>query len=165
MTILTTDTGPDDVRHVPPDDTTVVEMSDARAQALADYIRSIADRLGLGHWTVFLGSEPAEEHARAQVQPVEGRYVASIHVQADWWDSAPHERRNDIVHELLHLAHRDQTDVIRVGLLRSGFLSEAAGNMVWSLFATETERMVDHLTGVLAPEMPWVEDPDAGADR
>ncbi len=72
----------------------------------------------------------------------------------DWFEKADDDRRNDIVHELLHLVHRDQTEVIRCGLQDAGYLPDKAFTMMWRMFELHTEAMIDHLAGVLAPSMP-----------
>ncbi|WP_159794431.1 hypothetical protein [Puerhibacterium puerhi] len=144
-----------------PEKEPVLELSSAQADAIQECIWRVRDGLHLGHWDTFLAAEPAMEGAIAHVDPVEGRYVAGIHLCEDWLERSPEGQRNDIVHELLHLAHREQTDVIRVGLLRSGFLSQRAGDMLWATFKDATERMVDHLAGVVAEQFPLPEIPES----
>lgn len=125
-----------------------------QADALQLYIWDIRDRLNLHHWDTFLADEAAEKGTNASVHPVPGRFVAGIHVASNWLDLEESERRNTIVHELLHLVHRDQTEVIRCGLQDAGYLPNKAFTMMWRMFELHTEAMVDHLASVLAPTMP-----------
>lgn len=129
-------------------------LTTAQADALQLYIWSIRDLLNLRHWDVFLAAAPAEKDVNASVHPTVGRFVAGIHVAKDWLELDEAERRNSIVHELLHLVHRDQTEVIRCGLQDAGYLPDKAFTMMWRMFELHTEAMVDHLAGVLAPSMP-----------
>ena len=60
-------------------------------------------------------------------------------------------QRNTIVHELLHIVHNAQTEVIR---------TSPQAMWLWRTFERETELMVDHLAGVLDVYMPWPIKPD-----
>lgn len=131
-----------------------LRLAQGDADAIQAYIYRIRDLMGLSHWDVFLAKEPAPKGAHAAVEPCEGRLVASLHLAQGWMDRADDDKRNDIVHELLHVLHRDQTDTIRCGLLRSGYLPDKASAMLWAQFHAHTEVMVDHLASVIAPTMP-----------
>lgn len=131
------------------------KFTQQQADATQGYINTIRDLLGLQHWDVFLAREPAPKGAYAAIAPVEGRQVAPLSVERHWFrDRSPEGKRNDIVHELLHVVHRDQTDVIRLGLVNSEVLGSKVRELTWALFNTETERMVDHLASVISPFMP-----------
>lgn len=138
-----------------------IRLTTAQADAIQKYIWSVRDLLNLRHWDTFLSDEPVPREVQAQVRPVEGRYVASIHLAHDWLKREPWDQRNDIVHELVHLTHREQTDVIRVGLLRSGLLPRKTEDLLWTNFRDATERMVDHLATAIAETFPLPEIPDA----
>lgn len=130
------------------------DLTPEQARAIAAYIRQVADLMGLAHWDVYLAAKPAPKDAWASVHPVDGRQVAPIYVCRGWWDRSLEDRRNDIVHELIHVIHRDQTDLIRLGLADSGYLPEKAYRLLFSGFRQATEVMVDHLASVIAPSMP-----------
>lgn len=132
-----------------------------QATATDAYIRQLADLMGLGHWDVFLAAKAARKGSNAMVEPVEGRQVAPIFVARDWWDHSPEDKRNDIVHELIHCVHRDQTDLIRIGLRDCGYLPDKAFMLLWGGFLQATEVMVDHLASVLAPHLPLMDDVDS----
>lgn len=129
-------------------------LTQEQADITQGYINQVRDRMGLHHWDVFLAKEAAPKGAYAAVHPTEGRYVSPLFVSKDWWDRSADDKRNDIVHELLHVAQRAQTDVIRTGVVNAGALPGKSRDIVWSLFYEETERFVDHMAGVLAPLMP-----------
>lgn len=132
----------------------LLRLKKGQADVIQAYINLIRDHMGLSHWDVFLAKEPAREGACAMVEPVEGRQVAPIFLCQGWWDRSDDDKRNDIVHELLHVLHRDQTDLIRCGLSRSGYLPKKTRIMLWDRFSAATEVMVDHLASVIAPTMP-----------
>lgn len=136
------------------DDEPIHPMTRDQAEALQAYVWEIRDMLRLRHWDVFLAAEQAEDDANASVHPTPGKFVAGIRLAEHWFDRTPEDQRNDIVHELLHLVHRDQAEVIRCGLQDSGYLPAKAFALLWRLFELHTEAMVDHLAGVLAPVMP-----------
>lgn len=136
-------------------------LTDEQAAAADGYIRRIADLMGMQHWDVFVAAEAARKGVNASVEPVDGRQVAPIFLARDWWDHSPEDKRNDIVHELIHCIHRDQTDLIRVALRDSGYLPGKAFQLLWTGFAQATEVMVDHLAGVIAPFMPLMDEADS----
>lgn len=116
------------------------------ADAIQLYIDKLAGLLGLGQWDVFLSLSSADPGTNASVHPVYGRRVCPISVNRDWWSYSPRVQRNTIVHELLHIVHNAQTEVIR---------TSPTSTWMWRTFERETELMVDHLAGVLAEYMPW----------
>jgi hypothetical protein len=130
------------------------DLTASQARATQAYITQLRDLMGLHHWEVYLAADAAPKDANASIHPVDGRYVAPLFVSRHWWKRSADDKRNDIVHELLHLTHRAQTDVVRTGVINPGVLPARSRLVVWALFSEETERMVDHLAGVLAPLMP-----------
>lgn len=130
-----------------------LHLTKEQVGAIQAYINQIRDGMGLGRWDVYVGAERAPKGARASVNPVEGRAVASIRLEKDWLDSTPEEMRNDIVHELIHLVHRDQTDLVRM-VACEAIPKQSAYDVLWGAFRLATEVMVDHLASVIAPTMP-----------
>ena len=70
---------------------------------LGEYVRQMADLMGLKDWEVKLSDEPPEnaEHA-ACIDTRYGRKFANISVQAEWASEPPETFRATIVHELVH---------------------------------------------------------------
>ena len=132
----------------------MLDATTEQADALQKYIWEIRRLMFLDHWDVFLAKDAAEEDVNASFHPVPGRFVAALKVCPGWFKQTTEEKRNDIVHELIHLVHRDQTETIRVALQDSGYLPPKAFTLLWGSFAGHTEGMVDHLTSVIAPTMP-----------
>lgn len=139
-----------------------------QADTIQAYIWQIRDLMGLRHWDVYLAAKPAPRDANAMVHPVDGRLVCPLFVARNWWENrTPDEKRNDIVHELIHVMHRDQTDLIRLAMAQSGYLPEKATTLLWTAFKQQTEILVDHLASVIAPTMPaWVGiEPDESSEE
>lgn len=126
-------------------------FSPDEADAIQLYIDQLKHLLGLGQWDVFLSATPSDDGTNASVHPVYGRRVCPIAVNKDWWSYSPRVQRNTIVHELIHIVHNAQTEVIRTA---------PTSVWQWRTFERETELMVDHLAGVLDEYMPWPITPD-----
>ncbi|MEG2887285.1 MAG: hypothetical protein RR853_09190 [Aurantimicrobium sp.] len=107
-----------------------------QADAIQKYIWQIKDMLGLQGWDVYLTLAHSTDDCNASVHPVYGRYTAGISVNKNWLSYSREVQRNTIIHELLHVMHHRQTEVIRTTKQR---------DEVWITFNRETELMVDHL--------------------
>ncbi len=119
-----------------------------------DHVLRLRDAMWLGEWaiTVQVVENPGGEHNNlASVMPVEGQYRASIEISPNAADD-PVELHRTLIHELLHLAHRNQTDVIR--LTMSDALGRDAYQILWETFRQQTELMVENLATVLVPLLP-----------
>jgi len=131
----------------------------AQVHAIERYVRKILYRLDLNYWRVYVACKQPPEGAQLMIWPTDGRRVAMLYVSENWWaDQSAEEKRIDLVHECLHLAHHDQEEVIRRFKTNNGDVGEYAMGLVWEQFKVETERMVDSLSYVIAPFMPeWCE--------
>ena len=120
--------------------------------ALEAYIWQLRDLMGLHRWDLFIAAERAPKGARAAVLPSDGRAIAGLSFCKGWFDSTPDDMRNDIVHELIHIIHRDQTDLVRLSTF--DVLERSTYIVLASAHKSATEVMVDHLTAIIAPFMP-----------
>jgi hypothetical protein len=120
------------------------------------YLRWIATtHLKLADWRVWLMTDPApDDGCIATILPTEGRKRAQVWLERDWQPRGAEDKRHSLVHELLHLHHRDQTDLIRKGLHESGYLPQSAYDLLWEGFRLATEVMVDEMADVIAPSLP-----------
>ena len=142
--------------------TTRAEFTPGQVDAFNAYLTDIRDRLGLSHWDVYLAAEePESDDVHASIEPTDGRFVAPVRLARDWFDRSPRDQRNDVVHELLHLTHRDLTDHVRLTILTSGYIPAAAYDSLWNPARLAAEQMVDHLAAVLSPMVP---EPDFTAE-
>lgn len=123
--------------------------------AIERYVAKLLRRLELNYWRVYVARDLPPEDSLLLIEPTDGRRVAMLYVSADWWDQqSAAEKRTDLVHECLHLAHHDQEEVIRRFKNNNGDVGPYAMGLVWEQFRIETERMVDSLSYVIAPHMP-----------
>jgi hypothetical protein len=132
-------------------------ITEAEARNIQSYLDELKPLLGLQPWDVFVAAEATDsedDDAVASVHPTEGRRVAGVRIGPGWADQSAEVKRDTLVHELLHLVHRDQTDIIRCGLASSGYLPQPTFDLLWETFRLATEVMVDHLTGLLTPHLP-----------
>ena len=128
------------------------------------YLRRLADLMGLQRWDVYVSVKPSRKDALATVDPVQGRAVASVRIARDFHAGATADQVNTLVHELIHLIHRDQTDIIRVAAA-DAVSEQATYDLLWATVKLATEVMVDHLAAIIAPTMPlppWARDTPTG---
>ena len=137
---------PDDQNHA--EEVTV--FTSEQADLLQKYIWTLRDMLGLYNWDIYLTLAHSTDDCNASVHPVYGRYVAGISVNKKWYEYSPEVQRNTILHELLHLVHNRQTEVIRTTKQR---------DEVWITFNRETELMVDQLATAIDDMFPLPEQP------
>lgn len=138
-----------DASHVTPDQVRQVE----------DYMARLLHALDLGYWKVHVAKDLPPEDAKLMIWPTDGRRVAMLFIAEDWWVSTDAaEKRIDLTHEALHLAHHDTEANLRRFLRESGDISEYVKSIVISQMKTDLERMVDSLSYVVGSFMPdWVD--------
>lgn len=78
-------------------------MEQPRRRYWGDYLRDLADRLGLRDWTPFVYEDPAAEGCIAQVQSTYGRKRFKIRFQVGFDRLDPEEQRQTCIHELIHV--------------------------------------------------------------
>lgn len=124
-------------------------LSEARRDAIHEYVRNVRNALGLRHWCIDIPDEwPDEgEDIIAGIDPCEGRYVATLRF-GTFWTVSREEQRSAVVHELLHLHHVRVTDIVRLGDYRQE-LGERLYNHFVGEVKREAEYMVDALTSLL----------------
>jgi hypothetical protein len=129
-------------------------MSRAAFDALGDYVRDVADRMGLRDWHFDLMAVPLadDDEALACITCTYGRKRARISVCHDWNTLKPEDRRKAIVHELVHPHFDSALDLV------NRQIGNLVGNAAGEVFrASHTERMefgVDAMADVIAPLMP-----------
>lgn len=130
-------------------------LTDWQRDVILAYMRSVLDILHLGRWKIELSDDLPPQDARAMISPVEGRVVATLYVQADWWsESTDEEKAHDLIHEALHLAHHDADTTVRRFLNQSDDISTSTKVLVGDRFKLDLERMVDSLANALVPLLP-----------
>jgi hypothetical protein len=129
-------------------------LSKARRAALQEYVSTVRRELYLQHWEIRLPDEyPNDDDAIAEIDPCDGRYVATVRFGDDFWSESRERARAIIVHELLHLQHVRLTNMIRLGQYRQQ-LGAGLYEHLEAELKREAEYMVDALTTVVAPSVP-----------
>lgn len=141
--VETRDWHPDEQNEAKPDD--VLPFTSEQCDMLQQYIWDIRDMLDMHHWDIYLTMAPSSDDANASIHPVYGRHSAGLSVNKKWFDFSPEVQRNTIIHEILHVVHNRQTEMIRTTRQQSG---------VWTAFERETELMVDHLANAIDQFFP-----------
>ena len=122
-----------------------------RFDALEAYVAELQEALGITIWKITVIREASDVEAWADINPHEQAESAELRVSYDFWKQTPDHQREILIHEMLHIvtARLDQT-------VES--IEEAFGKVIWAiyepLFEDATERVVDHLAKVLAPNIP-----------
>jgi hypothetical protein len=126
------------------DDEKSSHVTDAEAEAIVEFAANVVAALGLPRWTISVMEAPTKKKhdAQATVKPVDGRYVAQIHLNADWMTYDDDTRRQTIVHEVLHLIHARVNDTISDAKY---VMHDYEFDALWARYRRETELMVDHL--------------------
>ncbi len=125
---------------------------------VAAYIWKLRDEMWLGLWRidVILEDYPGEDSdARAAITPVNGQHRAELEIRPGVAQDGGVTLRHVVVHELIHLWHRDSTDVLRLALPKE--LSNSAYILLWSAYRQSLELMVDDMAHAWAEKLPLPE--------
>ncbi|GAA1436354.1 hypothetical protein GCM10009616_35900 [Microlunatus lacustris] len=120
----------------------------AEINRVYDFTTRLLDRLSMGQWRLQVMASPATKGCYASIGPVESKHVGELRLGAEWmaWDLET-ERIPTLVHEVLHLTHRDLTDWVTDDLHGSvGYKTYGDLHKRWE---RGIERWVDHMTQVL----------------
>ena len=99
---------------------------------LARYVWLLRDEMWLTRWAIniLITEYPGEnESNQATIAPTNARYRAELEVATGVAEVGGEDLRHTIVHELLHLWHRDSSDVFRLALPKE--LSSSAFILLW----------------------------------
>ncbi len=109
------------------------------------YFRALADRLALKDWRIEVtDEEPSDSQANLSVQPVEGRKWARLRLSEFWLRRPPEAQRLGAVHELIHVHHATEINLLKKWLSADAFAA-------WLM---AHEYAVDGLADAIAPLMP-----------
>lgn len=129
-------------------------LTTEQVDTINSYVRDLLLRLDLNYWRVEVAKNLPPEDCLLMIEPTDGRRIAMLYIGEQWWERDPDQKRIDLVHECLHLAHHDQEECLRRFKDGNGDIGDYVWSVVWSQFRIETERMVDSLSYVIAPFMP-----------
>lgn len=116
------------------------------AQAVIDFAGYVLHELGLPAWQICVMDEPSDEDAFADIRTIEGRWVAELRLCSTWEQVDYDERRQTVVHEVLHLLHYSVNHVIEDA---SDLMHDHEWEGLNRRYHRATEYMVDHLARFL----------------
>ncbi len=125
---------------------------------VASYVWKLRSEMWLNRWiiNVLITEYPGENSdTRAAITPVNGRYQAELEVATYVAAAGGEDLRHVIVHELLHLWHRDSNDIFRLALPKE--LADSAYTLLWASYLQTSELMIDEMAGAWAETLPLPE--------
>lgn len=129
-------------------------MTKRQRKRLERYVRHLADELGLRDWTFVIGHRTADADKCAQIAVADEAKVARILFSADFWDHSPAERRDTVIHELLHCHTTPLTSVFED-------LAEVVGRTVAHptsrVVYRQIEWIINAIAGSIAPRFETME--------
>ena len=107
--------------------------------------------LNLSQWRLSVARDASDVDAWADIDPHAQNLTAELRVAHDFWRQEPEKQRLILTHELLHLATCRTDRVVET-------LEEALGKVAWAVYSPQyedaSERMIDHLAGVISQQLP-----------
>lgn len=133
-------------------------MTDHEWDILGDYIRWVANEIGLRDWAFLLQrDEPDDKEALAVVCPTYGRKYATVRVCHEFRGIRPEEQRATIVHELLHCHLVLATDAVQQDLNNTMLMSRPTYLMFWEHFKRMVEYAIDGMADAWAKSLPLID--------
>lgn len=132
-------------------------MTETQWKTLGDYVRDMADVLGLRDWWLFLDHTPSDDDCVASVKVIYGRRNATIRVSTTFMDERLDAQRNSIIHELLHCHTSQIVNCVDHDLHNSGALGTQALDLLMNTMLRTTELAVDAISMSIADRYPMIE--------
>ncbi len=142
-----------DFTDLQPTDSDGHHLTATQVVTIEAYLVDLLYALDLGHWRVYVAKDLPPPDTTAMIDPTDGRRVAMLYLNTNWWQRNAEDKRRDLTHECLHLAHHDTDAGIRRFFDDTGDVASYVTHLVMGEFKTNLERMVD-LSYVLAPHLP-----------
>lgn len=128
-------------------------MNEKRHNELRDYLRWMANEMGLRDWTIQLpyGQHPADPQGAASIEHTYGRKILTVRLCEDFDSFSLERQRHYIVHELVH------THLDRIGYTVNS-LKHVTHDPVFTVFESnfndDIEYITDAIAEIIAPHMP-----------
>jgi len=123
-------------------------VSKDHLDAILVFISKMTVMMGLPSYRILIMAKPADKGSVAEIITTDDRYVAQLYLCKDWMSRSDDERRDTIVHEVLHLWHRQLSDWLREDVHGATGVHEYA--RLERQFHNITELMVDGIAMILA---------------
>lgn len=130
-------------------------MTEAEWKVAEDYVRVIANMIGLRDWSYSVDREPPREGAEAEIFCLHGRKLAAIRFAWNFRTKPMRDQKETVVHELLH-CHTSGMDYTTEML--KDMLHPDAWKMFQQSFTMQMEHCVEGICipfAALLPDIPW----------
>lgn len=127
--------------------TTRSHVTKREAQAVADFASEVLTTLNMPGWRILVMDEPADDDSVASIDTVYGKYTAQVYLASDWMKRTDQDRRETVVHEMLHLLHFRINHIFDDA---AELMRDHEHEALNTRYRRETELMVDHLAKFLA---------------
>lgn len=127
----------------------------AELEAAQEYVNWCRTQLGLPHWIIYVGDNgPCPDDAYADCEANESRYLAKVRLSRRWLDIDAWAQANALLHECLHVAHHQLTEVVYRSL-RAGMYRKQLDvfRVISDATDLQAERMVDQLATALTDSL------------
>ena len=122
-----------------------------RYDVLEAYVAELQAALNVSYWKITVARDASDVEAWADINPHAQAETAELRVSHDFWKQTPELQREVLVHEMMHVVNARLDQTIEA-------LEEAFGKIAWAIFEPQyvnaTERVVDHIAKLLAPNLP-----------
>lgn len=108
------------------------------------YVDQIVRLMGLSHWNIDISGEPAAPGNMADIYTPVGRCCATLRFSDAYYEAAPHQRRQTVVHELLHCWFAPTAQCAQLTVPRT----------VYAAIGLHLEYGIDGLAEAIAGTMP-----------
>lgn len=135
-------------------------MNEARRVALQEYIRLVAQQMGVLGWDFHVTPQPPLEECVLMIETKPVVHYARVFVGTFFDDSGdylggPNEQRKAVVHEVVHVIQARMFGWLREGMLKD-HMALATSELMANIFREEMEIQADRLADVIARYMPPV---------
>jgi hypothetical protein len=130
-------------------------LTNSQVEQSLRYLSEIRDHMRLNAWEIVLKKDnPENEEAYADISPFDNYFCAGIRIAPDLFKEPPHVITEIFVHEMIHLYHRDLTDVWHDCVVNNDEVSEVEKQDWTALYTRGIERLVSQMASFLAPLAP-----------
>lgn len=128
-------------------------MKDSQHAAYSEYLRTLADALLLRDWEIQLKRDtPTSDDCYAAVWVMDTENQAVIRLSEDYWHGSAEDRREWLVHELIH-CHLDRPVRVMAQLARQ-WDENSACQFAKEAHRNEVEICVQRIARIVAPTLP-----------
>ncbi len=128
-------------------------MSDELWEEVYQVVGRLMKTMNLPHWRIKLSREPDDEDTGASIHPIDGQWVATMKLGIYWHTMTVADKRNSLVHELIHVHLQPMNDVMRLGL--PVILGQPIYNTLWEPFRQQNEYAVDAISRFITEMIEW----------